>query len=73
MTAQTRYTKIKEVWVRMADELGEEQLQEALDFALFLHSRQTVEDETVCEQNQPYPLRGTVLEYNAPFEPVAEF
>lgn len=69
---RTPHTTIKKIWRQLGDELSEEQLREALDFALFLRSRQTTGDETIREQDQPYPLRGTVLKYAAPFEPVAD-
>jgi hypothetical protein len=67
---------VKDILIRVLDELPTEHMVEVLDFARFLQTRQAPvknADEMIRLSTQSeYPLRGVVLRYDEPFAPVAE-
>ena len=77
----------KEILMHIVDELPTEQVTELLEFALFMKARQmkyafqidSYVEEIISQQKEnigllpnSYPLQGSVLFYDDPYEPIAE-
>lgn len=65
--------KTKSALLEVAEQLSAERLSEVLDFALFVRARQqayTITDVS-ASNDTPYPLKDSVIRYEAPFDPVA--
>lgn len=84
MTTNDSQLKVKESLIQVFDELSAERKVEVLEFALFMRAREihqpfymNADMDDLISQLQPapsqssYPLQGSVLYYDDPFEPVA--